>query len=320
MVKLKTPFAHLKNSKSLITPYENTRAGFVQMALEKSSRATPHVAQARDLAEQIKRAKKALDLLKMDGIQGALLTAAGISDKAVGHFDPATHVETIQKLVENYLVTSGAGFREELVYRFLLTRGDSLGGAMRNVVGVLAQRRFTSMLIARMRNSGLAFTYRTGNTKSWEPSSTSNKLPDLEDIKYLAWQTNKGYRILAYNLKIASVGNNVDMSLVDCKTSDFSALILKDPKVFIALGELKGGIDPAGADEHWKTASTALSRIRSGFSKAKCKPKLFFIGAAIEQSMADEIWSFLGKQHLDNAANLTLDAHLSSICDWIVSL
>ncbi len=26
----------------------------------------------------------------------------------------------------------------------------------------------------------------------------------------------------------------------------------------LMLGELKGGIDPAGADEHWKTANTVL--------------------------------------------------------------
>lgn len=320
MARRNAQFAHLKNSKSLVTPYENTRAGFVQMALEKSNRATPHVAQARDLAEQIKRAKNALDLLDMEGIQGALLTAAGISDKAVGHLDPATHDETIQKFVENYLVTSGTGFREELVYRFLLTCGDSLGGAMRNIVGALAQRRFTSMLIARMRNSGLEFSYRTSNSKSWESTALQSKLPALENIKYLAWRANNGHRILAYNLKIPAVGNNIDMSLIECEASEFSASILKDAKVFIALGELKGGIDPAGADEHWKTASTALNRIRRGFNKVKCKPKLFFVGAAIEQTMAAEVWTLLGKEQLDNAANLTLDAHLSSLCDWIVSL
>ncbi|HAJ78349.1 MAG TPA: hypothetical protein DCO75_01135, partial [Fibrobacteres bacterium] len=33
--------------------------------------------------------------------------------------------------------------------------------------------------------------------------------------------------------------------------------------------ELKGGIDPAGADEHWKTAKTAIDRIVSAFKKRK---------------------------------------------------
>jgi hypothetical protein len=34
----------------------------------------------------------------------------------------------------------------------------------------------------------------------------------------------------------------------------------------IALGELKGGIDPGGADEHWKTAQAAFNRIRQAFT------------------------------------------------------
>jgi hypothetical protein len=40
------------------------------------------------------------------------------------------------------------------------------------------------------------------------------------------------------------------------------------------------GIDPAGADEHWKTANFALERIRKSFAKKK-KPQTFFIGASI---------------------------------------
>jgi len=32
------------------------------------------------------------------------------------------------------------------------------------------------------------------------------------------------------------------------------------------MGELKGGIDPAGADEHWKTANKALDKMRKPFT------------------------------------------------------
>jgi hypothetical protein len=84
--------------------------------------------------------------------------------------------------------------------------------------------------------------------------------------------------------------------------------------------ELKGGIDPAGADEHWKTAGTALRRIHSAFAKARLKPKTFFIGAAIEAKMASEIWSMLRAGELDNAANLTEDGQIASISHWLCSL
>jgi type II restriction enzyme len=89
---------------------------------------------------------------------------------------------------------------------------------------------------------------------------------------------------------------------------------------YIALGELKGGIDPAGADEHWKTASTALERIRSAFSSRKLKPKTFFIGAAIEKAMAAEIFEQLSSGILDNAANLTDEDQLVSVSNWLINI
>jgi hypothetical protein len=83
---------------------------------------------------------------------------------------------------------------------------------------------------------------------------------------------------------------------------------------------LKGRIDPAGADEHWKTANTALDRIRKAFSRSKMKPKTFFIGAAIENAMAKEIFSQLKRKTLTNAANLTNEKQVFSLCRWLVSV
>lgn len=56
------------------------------------------------------------------------------------------------------------------------------------------------------------------------------------------------------------------------KTSAIKGLI----EEFLALGELKGGIDPAGADEHWKTARTAIMRISDAFKREGVSPKTFF--------------------------------------------
>lgn len=41
--------------------------------------------------------------------------------------------------VANFLQPAGANFVEEFVFRFLLTRGDTLGGSMRNVGGLKGQ-------------------------------------------------------------------------------------------------------------------------------------------------------------------------------------
>lgn len=271
------PFAatHLSNAIDLVTPYENTRAGFVQMALEKNFRATPFVAEARDLAEKSKQAARPADLLIMPGIRGALLTASGISEKASWHIDQIGQKEAIHKFVENYLEPAGNSFREELIYRFLLTRGDSLGGAMRNIVGALAERRFNSMLFARLSNAGLQAFYRLSMKSKWLHLDNSLSSEILGSIKSVAWKNDFGERVLMYNAKIRIVDKNIDMSLLAATKAEFLPAILNDSMRFLALGELKGGNDPAGADEHWKTANSALTRIRNNFAAANYSPNLF---------------------------------------------
>jgi type II restriction enzyme len=121
------------------------------------------------------------------------------------------------------------------------------------------------------------------------------------------------------------IKKNVDLCLFDCAPDE---IILGNnteschfnPNKYVALGELKGGIDPAGADEHWKTANSALERIRGAFSNRAHGPSTFFIGAAIEKAMASEIFDQLQKGVLSDAANLTNETQLVSICRWFVQL
>jgi type II restriction enzyme len=49
-------------------------------------------------------------------------------------------------------------------------------------------------------------------------------------------------------------------------------------------------------------------------------PHTFFIGAAIEKRMAEEIWNDLESGKLSNAANMTNDTQVDSICHWLISL
>ena len=87
---------------------------------------------------------------------------------------------------------------------------------------------------------------------------------------------------------------------------------------YLALGELKGGIDPAGADEHWKTARSSLERIISGFEKERHGVQIFFIAAAIARAMAEEIWEWLESGKLRNAGNLTNSDHVAGVCRWLI--
>jgi type II restriction enzyme len=96
--------------------------------------------------------------------------------------------------------------------------------------------------------------------------------------------------------------------------------MIKTPSAYVPLGELKGGIDPAGAGEHWKTARTALNRIHEAFKTKRLKPHTFFIGAAIEAKMAKEIWKMLKQGKLENTANLTDEDQIASVTSWLCSL
>jgi hypothetical protein len=144
---------HLQSSDDLVTTYEATRAGFVTLALEKNRRATPYVAEARALQAAAGQVGSPADLLNIQGVEIGLLTAAGLSDKSLAHLTPEDKIDAINGLIKNFLEPAGAKFVEELVFRFLLTRGDTLGGSMRNVGGALAQRKLTLALFFRLLQS-----------------------------------------------------------------------------------------------------------------------------------------------------------------------
>jgi len=315
----KAHLQHLKSSKSLETTYEAVRAGFVALALEKNRRATPFVAQAHALKTAASKARSPRDLLNIPDIHAALLTAAGLSDKATNHLQDSDMHEAVDGLIKNFLEPAGVNFVEELVFRFLLTRGDTLGGSMRNVGGFMAQKKLTRAVIAYLKLAGYQCRWLRNETNTWVDLPEDDADVELS-LHGLCWVAAKGPRTLLYNITVPLFRNNVDLSLFKCSAEKLTREVIKTPSAYLALGELKGGIDPAGADEHWKTARTSLNRIREAFSKRKLKPHIFFIGAAIEAKMAKEIWEMLKKGSLENAANLTDEDQLTSVSKWLCTL
>lgn len=310
---------HLKSGDDLVTTYESTRAGFVALALEKNRRATPFVAQARALQEAASKATAPVDLLKMRNIETGLLTAAGLSDKALEHLLPQDQTQALQGLVKNFLEPAGAKFVEELVFRFLLTRGDTLGGAMRNIGGVLAQRKLTRAIISTLTIAGVKYRWQHAKSRKWVGMTDDDSEIELS-LRGLSWQHKSKPRTIIYNLTVPLVKNNIDLCLFNLSPDKLDSTGYAQPAAYIALGELKGGIDPAGADEHWKTARTALERIREAFLNGKRPPRTFFVGAAIEKKMANEIWRQLEKGTLTNAANLNDEKQVASISHWLCTV
>jgi len=280
---------HLKSAAALETTNEGVHAGFAALALERNRRATPYVEQARALKYAALQARYPTELLEMPDIQAALVPVSGVN------------------------------FVEELVFRFLLTRGDTLGGSMRNIGGFMAQKKLTRSIIAHLRLAGKTCKWLHSETDVWADLPEDDADIELH-LRGLCWESRGKSRTLVYNLTVPFFRNNVDLSLFDCSADVLTKDVRGNPAAYIALGELKGGIDPAGADEHWKTARTALDRIHKAFAKHRVKPHTFFIGAAIEAKMASEIWTLLERGILENAANLTDEDQIASITRWLCSL
>ncbi len=71
-------------------------------------------------------------------------------------------------------------------------------------------------------------------------------------------------------------------------------------------GELKGGADPAGSDEHWKTATRAFERILSAADDtAKPRPQLSFIATILVDRVAREAALWIEQGKLTSVYNLT---------------
>ncbi len=310
---------HLQSANSLVTAPAATRAGFIGLAIEKNRRATPFVDEARRLQFAASPATVPADLNTISDIKANLWTAAGLSDKALNHLPIADRDEAVVRLIADHLEPAGKRFVEELVFRFLLIRGDTLGGSMRNAGGAIAQRKLTRALISTLKNAGITYRWQHVQFRTWAEQPEDDAEIE-QSLRGLSWQIDDTIRTLLFNVKVPLVGrsgNNVDLCVFNRTTDEVDlAAVLTDATAYVALGELKGGIDPAGADEHWKTASTALDRIRKAIGGAAT----FFIGAAIENSMASEIWKHLEDGELANAANLTDEDQLSSICRWLCDL
>ncbi len=314
---------HIASSDSLVTPYEETRAGFIALALEKNRKATPFVEEAKSLREIASQASGPDDLLSIGEIQPSILVAAGVSDKAAKHLTGDDKIKAVKGLIDDFLKPAGEDFVDELVYRFLLTKGDALGGILRNLGGALAERKFARAIISALGIESRNYVWLHSKSGKWIKKELDDADIELH-LRGLGWHTEDEARTLLFNLKVPVVNKNVDLCLFDCDSESISGhrkqSAIYRHELYIALGELKGGIDPAGADEHWKTANSALERIRTAFSRENLSPKTFFVGAAIEKAMAEEIFNQLKSQTMTNAANLTSENQVTSLCRWLIHL
>lgn len=296
-----TELRYVRTPKDLVTSIDATQNGFLRQALRKTKEAGPYVDHAKQLLNSLQKVKQPRELIRIQEIRNDLVTAAGFSDKATNYFSSSELEKALLEVLLEIEIQAGTEWRTEIIYRFLLTRGDTLGGVMRNIMGAEAKTRFSEAILEALRN------------KDVTPSIVYSK-DNVDKIQQISWPK----RTVLFDKKPKLIGKNVDVILLHQSDSHVAFNTLLDRKEnYLACGEVKGGIDPAGADEHWKTAYGALARIREKFQTRR--PNLFFVGAAIENSMADEIFMQLQAGLLNHVANLNDPQQVSDLAEWLVS-
>ncbi len=311
----------ITSAESLVTTHEQTRAGFLAIALEKNMVGDTYVKQALAFKEMAAHTEGPDDFLDMPEIRPFMLTAAGLSEKSLQHLNDEDQTAVIKELIEKFLKPAGDAYIDETISRYLLTKGDAVGGTMRNRIGAMGQEKLVRCILSCMNVRGMTYDWcddgRTWFRKPLDDSGVEKRL------KALHWKNSDGEeRVLGFNMTISTVKKNVDICLFAADVDDYNQgkIAKQKPELAIMLGELKGGIDPAGADEHWKTANTALDRIRTGYAGIDKVILTSFVGAAIEKAMAVEIYGQLQRGIMSNAANLTDMNQLVEYCNWLLDL
>ncbi len=304
------PPTHIRSASDLVTSHQAVSTGFLAQARAKTEKATPYVEKAKRLLVALNGIQniEELDSLTEDlELREALFAAAGFSNKALANLrrniSSSELLDALGDVFRKSFAGFGEHFREEIVYRYLLTMGDTLGGSMRNLTGAQAGAKFAGALIAALPPED--------DTIIIQRDETSGKTQKIK------WD----HRLLRFDVKPRFIDKNIDLILLDTSSGRPENEILETPEYYLACGELKGGIDPAGADEHWKTANKAFERIRTVFrSRSMPIPKLFFVGAAIAPAMAGEIFDDLQSGQLTYTANLTVEDQVADLATWLTAL
>lgn len=220
-------------------------------------------------------------------------------------------------IVENPLLVTDRR-HIEMVFANL---GESIGGSWRNEVGRLAYAEVIGSLVRHLHHKGclVAISYDlkgplTGEIEEDEERTVSrdNLLTDSPDllVHLEMIETNR----VVYKRVALRNGNDL---LLNRQIEWFdregkSHKIGPDLSAFLADntltwgGELKGGADPAGSDEHWKTATRAFDRILEASEKtARPKPKLSFMATILVDRVAREAALWIREGKLTSAYNLT---------------
>lgn len=248
------------------------------------------------------------------------------SDKAA---QIASHLNQILSSLVQHTDLHGENRHIEMAYTNI---GASLDGGWRNEVGRLAYNSILNPLITYLHQLGKldCITYklkgrivldeddqprgraRRLNVAGLAPAQLEATLESLNDNRVVFRQIDlvNGNQILLnrqlYWLEPGDSGHKHRIGpdlLTQVQGPEDESI--EDARYPWA-GELKGGADPAGSDEHWKTATRAFSRIIEAAEKTqRPRPMLSFLATILVDRVAVEAELMLERGELTSVYNLT---------------
>lgn len=248
-------------------------------------------------------------------------TTAYESGRAVPSKETANQLARYFNGVTSTLVLLGGVSTYRHIEMMMANLGDSLGGVSRNEVGRVALTRVLEPLIKRLASEGRLSKIRyslKGRLTSPEDEEDTGETPaqviaisPQTDIAELL-QRFETFRVIYRELEMTNGSRLLLNRQLTWSSGEQSYRIGPDMHSqldaidMLWAGELKGGADPAGSDEHWKTATQALQRIREAAQKTgRVEPKLSFMATILVERVAKELQDWIDQGRLTSVYNLT---------------
>ena len=106
----------VKSADDLVTTHEARRAGFLDAVLRRSKEEAPYLERAKALFANIKsKTKKCSEVIRLKGLQDALLDAAGVSKKARNCLGGKDKKKLLSEFFKKVIAPTGDNYAEEIV-------------------------------------------------------------------------------------------------------------------------------------------------------------------------------------------------------------
>lgn len=196
----------------------------------------------------------------------------------------------------------------------MLNLGDSFGGSARNEVGRLAALAVVEPLIMHFGARGWIASIDCSTRPSLlpeagrvnerfeidTPDEVNAAVSDLKQrfVKFKRLVLTNGVEIrFDSQFPLGAQPPNVDAFATAGGGEDTISIMWA--------GEIKGGADPAGSDEHWKTQATAIRRIMHACRETDHPDiPISFFGMTVVGKVADDVTEMLKNGYLASAYNI----------------